>query len=78
MEHTLCIPLWSWAITVKKLAQILPDHDAARILKEISMTENDTKITFAMDNAEKELPGYSDRIAKSGKQVMVKSFEDSL
>ena len=29
---------------------------------QISMTENDTKITFAMENAEKELPGYSDRI----------------
>ena len=30
---------------------------------QISMTENDTRITFAMENAEKELPGYSDRIA---------------
>lgn len=35
VERTLCIPLWSRAIAVKKLPQILPDHDAVRILKEM-------------------------------------------
>lgn len=35
VERTLCIPLWSRAIAVKKLPQILPDHDAVRILNEM-------------------------------------------
>ncbi|MBR2686085.1 MAG: hypothetical protein IKE59_08600 [Erysipelotrichaceae bacterium] len=34
MERTLCIPLWSRAIAVRKLPQILPDHDAVRVLEE--------------------------------------------
>ena len=38
VERTLCIPLWSRAIAVKKLPQILPDHDAVRILKEMGET----------------------------------------
>lgn len=29
---------------------------------QIGMTQNETRITFAMENAEKELPAYSDRI----------------
>lgn len=35
VERTLCIPLWSRAIAVRKLPQILPDLDAVRILKEM-------------------------------------------
>lgn len=35
VERTLCIPLWSRAIAVKKLPQILPDYDAERILKQM-------------------------------------------
>ena len=35
VERTLCIPLWSRAIAVKKLPQILPDYDAVRILREM-------------------------------------------
>ena len=35
VERTLSIPLWSRAIAVKKLPQILPDHDAVRILEEM-------------------------------------------
>ena len=35
VERTLCIPLWSRAIAVKKLPDLLPDHDAVRILKEM-------------------------------------------
>ncbi|MBQ8093193.1 MAG: class I SAM-dependent methyltransferase [Clostridia bacterium] len=35
VERTLCIPLWSRAIAVKKLPQILPDEDAVRILREM-------------------------------------------
>ena len=35
VERTLCIPLWSRAIAVKKLPQILPDRDATRILAEM-------------------------------------------
>ncbi|MDO4852718.1 MAG: class I SAM-dependent methyltransferase [Clostridia bacterium] len=35
VERTLCIPLWSRAIAVKKLPMILPDHDAVRILREM-------------------------------------------
>ena len=35
VERTLCIPLWSRAIAVRKLPQILPDHDAVRILEEM-------------------------------------------
>ena len=31
VKRTLCIPLWSRAIAVKKLPQILPDHDAVRL-----------------------------------------------
>lgn len=63
VERTLCIPLWSRAIAVKKLPQILPDHGARAGNAQISMTENDTRMPFAMENAEKELPAYSDRIA---------------
>ena len=33
VERTLCIPLWCRALAVKKLPQILPDHDAIRILQ---------------------------------------------
>ena len=39
VERTLCIPLWSRAIAVKKLPQILPDHDAVRILREMGETK---------------------------------------
>lgn len=35
VERTLCIPLWSRAIAVQKLPQILPDYDAVRILREM-------------------------------------------
>ena len=35
VERTLCIPLWARAMAVKKLPQILPDHDAVRILGEM-------------------------------------------
>lgn len=35
VERTLCIPLWSRAIAVKKLPGILPDPDAVRILSEM-------------------------------------------
>lgn len=35
VEQTLCIPLWSRAIAVRKLPQIMPDLDAVRILKEM-------------------------------------------
>ncbi len=35
VERTLCIPLWSRALAVKKLPQILPDPDAVRILNEM-------------------------------------------
>ena len=35
VERTLCIPLWSRAIAVKKLPDLLPDHDAVRILEEM-------------------------------------------
>lgn len=30
---------------------------------QIDLTQNETRITFAMENAERELPAYSDRIA---------------
>lgn len=42
VERTLCIPLWSRAIAVKKLPQILPDHDAVRILREMGETKPPT------------------------------------
>ena len=42
VERTLCIPLWSRAIAVKKLPQILPDHDAVRILQEMGETRPPT------------------------------------
>ncbi len=42
VERTLCIPLWSRAIAVRKLPQILPDHDAVRILKEMGETKPPT------------------------------------
>ncbi len=35
VERTLCIPLWSRAIAVKKLPSILPDIDSVRILDEM-------------------------------------------
>ncbi len=35
VTRTLCIPLWSRAIAVKKLPAILPDYDAIRILNEM-------------------------------------------
>lgn len=35
VERTLCIPLWSRAIAVRKLPEIMPDHDAVRILKDM-------------------------------------------
>ncbi|MBR2265027.1 MAG: class I SAM-dependent methyltransferase, partial [Firmicutes bacterium] len=42
VERTLCIPLWSRAIAVNKLPQILPDHDAVRILREMGETKPPT------------------------------------
>lgn len=42
VERTLCIPLWSRAIAVKKLPQILPDHDAVRILQKMGETKPPT------------------------------------
>lgn len=42
VERTLCIPLWSRAIAVKKLPQIMPDHDAVRILREMGETKPPT------------------------------------
>lgn len=42
VERTLCIPLWSRAIAVKKLPQILPDYDAVRILREMGETKPPT------------------------------------
>ena len=42
VERTLCIPLWSRAIAAKKLPQILPDHDAVRILREMGETKPPT------------------------------------
>lgn len=42
VERTLCIPLWSRAIAVKKLPQILPDHDAVRILREMGESKPPT------------------------------------
>ena len=42
VERTLCIPLWSRAIAVKKLPQILPDYDAVRILQEMGETKPPT------------------------------------
>ena len=42
VERTLCIPLWCRAIAVKKLPQILPDHDAVRILREMGETKPPT------------------------------------
>ncbi len=41
-ERTLCIPLWSRAVAAKKLPKILPDHDAARILREMRETKPPT------------------------------------
>ena len=35
VERTLCIPLWSRAIAVKKLPYLMPDRDAVRILNEM-------------------------------------------
>jgi O-methyltransferase involved in polyketide biosynthesis len=42
VERTLCIPLWCRALAVKKLPQILPDHDAVRILHEMGETKPPT------------------------------------
>ena len=42
VERTLCIPLWSRAIAVKKLPQILLDYDAVRILNEMGETRPPT------------------------------------
>ena len=39
VERTLCIPLWSRAIAVKRLPEILPDYDSVRILKEMGETK---------------------------------------
>ncbi len=46
VERTLCIPLWSRAIAVKKLPQIMPDHDAVRILKEMGETGPPTVLYY--------------------------------
>lgn len=46
VERTLCIPLWSRAIAVKKLPQILPDHDAVRILKEMGEAKPPTVLYY--------------------------------
>jgi len=42
VERTLCIPLWCRALAVENLPQILPDHDAARILREMGQTKPPT------------------------------------
>ena len=42
VERTLCIPLWCRALAVDKLPQMLPDHDAVRILKEMGETKPPT------------------------------------
>ncbi len=42
VERTLCIPLWCRALAVEKLPQILPDHDAVRILHEMGETKPPT------------------------------------
>ena len=42
VERTLCIPLWSRAIAVKKLPQVLPDYNAVRILREMGETKPPT------------------------------------
>jgi len=39
VERTLCIPLWSRALAVKKLPKLLPDYDAVRILNEMGETK---------------------------------------
>ena len=66
VEGTLCISLRSRAIAVKKLPQILPDHDAVRILKEMGGTKtikyandyikkagnNDAELHFSADNGQ--------------------------
>lgn len=50
VERTLCIPLWCRALAVEKLPQILPDHDAARILREMGETKPPT-IFYRMECA---------------------------
>ena len=42
VERTLCIPLWCRAIAARKLPQVLPDHDAARILSAMGETKPPT------------------------------------
>ncbi|MBQ8995459.1 MAG: class I SAM-dependent methyltransferase [Oscillospiraceae bacterium] len=42
VERTLCIPLWSRAIAVRKLPTILPDYDSVRILEEMGETKPPT------------------------------------
>lgn len=35
VQKTLCMPLWAREISARKCPQVLPDHDAARILAEL-------------------------------------------
>lgn len=46
VERTLCIPLWSRALAVKKLPQILPDPDAIRILNEMGEKKPPTVLYY--------------------------------
>ena len=48
VEHTICIPLWSWAIAVKKLPQILPNHDAAhgKLIRHKTLAAGDGECNF--------------------------------
>ena len=36
VEATLCIPLWSRAMAARKFPDLMPDHDAAEILKKMN------------------------------------------
>ncbi len=46
VERTLCIPLWSRALAVRKLPQLLPDYDSVRILKEMGETKPPTPLYY--------------------------------
>jgi len=46
VERTLCIPLWSRALAVKKLPRIMPDHDAVRILAEMGEKRPPTPLYY--------------------------------
>ncbi len=40
VERTLLIPLWCRALAAEKLPEMLPDHDAARILREMGESKH--------------------------------------